>query len=40
MASDVVLAEDESQVLREFHDRVLAAIDDEPPVDRDLDLDA
>jgi ATP-dependent Lhr-like helicase len=39
MASDVVLAEDESQVLREFHDRVLAAIDDEPPVDRDPDLD-
>jgi ATP-dependent Lhr-like helicase len=29
MASDVVLAEDESQVLREFHERVLAAIDDD-----------
>ena len=29
MASDVVLAEDESAVLREFHDRVMAAIGDE-----------
>jgi len=29
MASDVVLAEDESAVLQEFHERVLAAIDDE-----------
>jgi len=30
-ASDVVLAEDEDAVLREFHDRVQAAIEDEPP---------
>jgi len=29
-ASDVVLAEDESAVLQEFHQRVLDAIDDEP----------
>ena len=29
MASDVVLAEDESAVLQEFHDRVMAEIDDE-----------
>ncbi|MFB6083268.1 MAG: ATP-dependent helicase [Halorientalis sp.] len=29
MASDVVLAEDESEVLREFHQRVLDEIDDE-----------
>ncbi|QSG15637.1 ATP-dependent helicase [Halapricum desulfuricans] len=29
-ASDVVLAEDESAVLQEFHQRVLEAIDDEP----------
>ncbi|WP_136688029.1 ATP-dependent helicase [Halorhabdus amylolytica] len=29
MASDVVLAEDESAVLKEFHDRVQEAIDDE-----------
>ena len=29
MASDVVLAEDEGQVLREFHERVLSAIGDE-----------
>jgi ATP-dependent Lhr-like helicase len=29
MASDVVLAEDEGKVLREFHERVLAEIDDE-----------
>ena len=28
MASDVVLAEDESEVLKEFHERVLAEIDD------------
>jgi ATP-dependent Lhr-like helicase len=35
MASDVVLAEDENQVLREFHDRVLDAIDDESVVDAD-----
>jgi ATP-dependent Lhr-like helicase len=28
MASDVVLAEDESQVLQEFHERVLAALDE------------
>jgi ATP-dependent Lhr-like helicase len=27
-ASDVVLAEDESRVLQEFHERVLASIDD------------
>jgi ATP-dependent Lhr-like helicase len=30
MASDVVLAEDESAVLQEFHRRVVEAIDDEP----------
>jgi ATP-dependent Lhr-like helicase len=30
MASDVVLAEDESEVLQEFHQRVLDEIDDEP----------
>ncbi|MFB6154544.1 MAG: ATP-dependent helicase [Haloferacaceae archaeon] len=29
MASDVVLAEDENRVLREFHERVMDAIDDE-----------
>ncbi|PSP78338.1 helicase [Halobacteriales archaeon QS_4_69_225] len=29
MASDVVLAEDESAVLQEFHDRVMAEIDDD-----------
>ncbi|MFW6321272.1 MAG: ATP-dependent helicase [Halohasta sp.] len=29
MASDVVLAEDESAVLQEFHERVLASIDDD-----------
>jgi ATP-dependent Lhr-like helicase len=29
MASDVVLAEDESRVLREFHERVMEEIDDE-----------
>ena len=29
LASDVVLAEDESAVLQEFHERVLASIDDE-----------
>ena len=28
MASDVVLADDESRVLREFHERVMSAIDD------------
>jgi ATP-dependent Lhr-like helicase len=28
MASDVVLAEDENQVLREFHERVLTALDE------------
>jgi ATP-dependent Lhr-like helicase len=28
MASDVVLAEDESEVLQEFHQRVLDEIDD------------
>jgi ATP-dependent Lhr-like helicase len=28
MASDVVLAEDESEVLREFHQRVVEAIDE------------
>ncbi|ATW89474.1 ATP-dependent Lhr-like helicase [Halohasta litchfieldiae] len=33
MASDVVLAEDESAVLQEFHDRVLAEIDGEDQVD-------
>ena len=32
MASDVVLAEDESAVLQEFHSRVLEAIDEEEPV--------
>ncbi len=31
MASDVVLAEDESEVLAEFHRRVLAEIDDDRP---------
>ncbi|MFB6151675.1 MAG: ATP-dependent helicase [Haloarculaceae archaeon] len=31
MASDVVLAEDESEVLREFHERVLDEIDDGSP---------
>jgi len=31
MASDVVLAEDESAVLREFHDRVMAEIGEEAP---------
>ncbi|WP_018259387.1 ATP-dependent helicase [Halomicrobium katesii] len=30
LASDVVLAEDESAVLQAFHDRVLEAIDDDP----------
>ena len=29
VASDVVLAEDESAVLQEFHDRVMAEIDDD-----------
>jgi ATP-dependent Lhr-like helicase len=38
-ASDVVLAEDESRVLQEFHDRVLDAIDDGDH-DRDLFADA
>jgi ATP-dependent Lhr-like helicase len=33
MASDVVLAEDESAVLQEFHDRVLAEIDGDDRVD-------
>jgi ATP-dependent Lhr-like helicase len=33
MASDVVLAEDESEVLREFHQRVVEEIDDDSPVD-------
>ncbi|MFB6173911.1 MAG: helicase, partial [Halobacteriales archaeon] len=33
MASDVVLAEDESQVLQEFHDRVMAEIDDDASVE-------
>ncbi|MEF8851799.1 MAG: ATP-dependent helicase, partial [Haloarculaceae archaeon] len=33
MASDVVLAEDEGEVLREFHQRVLDEIDDETAVD-------
>jgi len=31
MASDVVLADDESAVLQEFHERVLESIDEEPP---------
>jgi ATP-dependent Lhr-like helicase len=35
MASDVVLAEDESQVLQEFHERVLAEIDDDSVADAD-----
>jgi ATP-dependent Lhr-like helicase len=39
MASDVVLAEDENQVLREFHERVLAEIDDEPSAGVDADAD-
>ncbi|WP_136715146.1 ATP-dependent helicase [Halorientalis salina] len=34
MASDVVLAEDESQVLQEFHERVLDAIDEDPTESR------
>jgi ATP-dependent Lhr-like helicase len=33
MASDVVLAEDESQVLQEFHERVLAEIEDDSSAD-------
>ncbi|MFD1588836.1 ATP-dependent helicase [Halorientalis brevis] len=33
MASDVVLAEDESQVLQEFHERVLTEIDDVDPTE-------
>jgi ATP-dependent Lhr-like helicase len=33
MASDVVLAEDESQVLQEFHERVLSALGDEADAD-------
>ena len=33
MASDVVLAEDDSQVLREFHERVLREIEGEDAVD-------
>jgi ATP-dependent Lhr-like helicase len=36
-ASDVVLAEDESQVLQEFHERVLDAIEGEEPTDVRLD---
>jgi len=36
MASDVVLAEDESQVLQEFHDRVKAAIDDDAPAGQSI----
>ena len=36
MASDVVLAEDESAVLQEFHERVLASIDEEPPPAADV----
>jgi ATP-dependent Lhr-like helicase len=35
MASDVVLAEDESEVLKAFHERVLAEIDDATRVDAD-----
>jgi len=35
MASDVVLAEDESEVLKAFHERVLAEIDDAARVDAD-----
>jgi ATP-dependent Lhr-like helicase len=31
MASDVVLAEDESAVLQEFHERVMQEIDAEEP---------
>jgi ATP-dependent Lhr-like helicase len=43
-ASDVVLAEDESQALRSFHERVLEAIDDDSApgaegVDTDTDVD-
>jgi ATP-dependent Lhr-like helicase len=37
MASDVVLAEDESQVLQEFHERVLAALDDAGDADGPAD---
>jgi ATP-dependent Lhr-like helicase len=39
MASDVVLAEDEGQVLREFHERVLAEIGDGDPIDASVDAD-
>jgi len=35
MASDVVLAEDESAVLQEFHERVLDSIDEEPATTTD-----
>jgi ATP-dependent Lhr-like helicase len=31
MASDVVLAEDESATLQAFHERVIEEIDDGPP---------
>jgi ATP-dependent Lhr-like helicase len=37
MASDVVLAEDESQVLQEFHERVLSAIDGRASAELDAD---
>jgi ATP-dependent Lhr-like helicase len=40
MASDVVLAEDESRVLREFHDRVLDEIGEGEHVDVGADVDA
>ncbi len=36
MASDVVLAEDESEVLQRFHERVMAEIDDDGPPEREL----
>ncbi|WP_380677535.1 ATP-dependent helicase [Salinigranum sp. GCM10025319] len=39
MASDVVLAEDESRVLREFHDRVLDEISEGENVDVGADVD-
>jgi ATP-dependent Lhr-like helicase len=40
MASDVVLAEDESQVLQEFHERVLAALGDAGDADDLADANA
>jgi ATP-dependent Lhr-like helicase len=39
MASDVVLAEDESRVLKEFHERVLESIEDNGSEDIELPAD-